>query len=29
MEVKGKIIHKLDLQSGTSKNGNAWRKQEY
>lgn len=29
MEVTGKIIHKLDLQSGTSKNGNAWRKQEY
>lgn len=29
MEITGKIIHKLDLQSGTSKNGNAWRKQEY
>lgn len=29
MEVTGKIIHKLDLQSGTSKTGNAWRKQEY
>ncbi len=29
MEIKGKIIHKLDLQSGTSKAGNAWKKQEY
>ena len=29
MEVTGKIIHKLELQSGTSKAGNAWRKQEY
>jgi hypothetical protein len=29
MEIKGKIIHKLDLQSGMSKAGNEWRKQEY
>lgn len=29
MEVKGKIIVKLPLQSGTSKAGNAWSKQEY
>lgn len=29
MEIKGKIIYKLDLQSGTSKAGNEWRKQEY
>ena len=29
MDTKGKIIQKLDLQSGTSKAGNAWKKQEY
>jgi hypothetical protein len=29
MEIKGKIIQKLELQSGTSKAGNAWKKQEY
>lgn len=29
MEVIGKIIQKLELQSGTSKAGNAWSKQEY
>ncbi|MBQ6278304.1 MAG: DUF3127 domain-containing protein [Muribaculaceae bacterium] len=29
MEVKGKIIQKFDLMSGTSKAGNAWKKQEY
>lgn len=29
MEVEGKIIVKLPLQSGTSKAGNAWEKQEY
>ena len=29
MEIKGRIIQKLDLQSGTSKAGNAWTKQEY
>lgn len=29
MEIKGRIIQKLDLQSGTSKAGNAWSKQEY
>jgi hypothetical protein len=29
MEIKGKIIHKLDLQTGISKAGNEWRKQEY
>ena len=29
MEVTGKIIQKLELQSGTSKAGNAWSKQEY
>lgn len=29
MDIKGKIIQKLDLQSGTSKAGNAWKKQEY
>ena len=27
MEVKGKIIQKFDLQSGTSKAGNLWKKQ--
>ena len=29
MEVVGKIIHVLPLQSGTSKSGNPWKKQEY
>ena len=29
MEVQGKIIQKLPLQEGTSKAGNAWRKQVY
>lgn len=29
MEVKGKIILKLPLMSGTSKAGNQWSKQEY
>lgn len=29
MEIYGKIIQKLPLASGTSKAGNAWRKQEY
>jgi len=29
MEVKGRIIQKLDPVSGTSKAGNAWSKQEY
>lgn len=29
MEVQGKIIQKLPLQSGTSKAGNAWSKQVY
>ncbi len=29
MEIKGKIIQKLDAVSGTSKAGNAWNKQEY
>lgn len=29
MEIKGKIIQKLEPQSGTSKAGNAWKKQEY
>ena len=29
MEVRGKIIVKLPLQSGTSKAGNPWSKQEY
>ncbi len=29
MEIKGKIIQKLDLVSGTSKAGNEWKKQEY
>lgn len=29
MEIKGKIIQKLDPVSGTSKAGNAWNKQEY
>lgn len=29
MEVKGKIIQKLEPVSGTSKAGNSWSKQEY
>lgn len=29
MEITGKIIQKLAPQSGTSKAGNAWKKQEY
>lgn len=29
MEIKGKIIAKLPLAQGTSKAGNAWKKQEY
>ena len=29
MEITGKIIQKLEPQSGTSKAGNAWKKQEY
>ena len=29
MEISGKIIHKLDLRSGTSKAGNEWKSQEY
>lgn len=29
MEIKGKIIQVLPLQSGTSKAGNPWKKQEY
>ena len=29
MEVKGRIIQKLDPLSGTSKAGNQWSKQEY
>ena len=29
MEVTGKIIRKLDLQSGTSKAGKEWKKQAY
>lgn len=29
MDIKGKIIQVLPLQSGVSKQGNAWRKQEY
>lgn len=29
MEVIGKIIHVLPLQSGTSQAGNQWKKQEY
>ena len=28
MEITGKIISKLDLQSGTSKAGNQWKKKE-
>lgn len=29
MEIKGKIIQKLPQQSGISKSGTAWKKQEY
>lgn len=29
MEIQGKIIQKLQLQSGVSKAGNNWQKQEY
>ena len=29
MEIKGRIIHVLPLQEGTSKAGNPWKKQEY
>lgn len=29
MEIQGKIIQTLPLQQGTSKAGNAWKKQEY
>lgn len=29
MEIKGKIIYKLPLQTGVSKAGNNWSKQEY
>lgn len=29
MEIKGKIIHVLPRQEGTSKAGNVWKKQEY
>lgn len=29
MEIRGKIIQVLPLMSGTSKAGNAWKKQEY
>lgn len=29
MEISGKIIQVLELQQGTSKAGNAWKKQEY
>ena len=29
MEIKGNIILALPEQSGTSKNGNAWKKREY
>ena len=29
MDIKGKIIQKLDLQQGVSKAGNNWKKQEY
>lgn len=29
MEITGKIIQKLEPQTGTSKAGNAWTKQEY
>ena len=29
MDIKGKIIQKMELQSGVSKAGNQWKKQEY
>lgn len=29
MEITGKITNVLDVQEGTSKNGNAWKKQEF
>ena len=29
LKIRGKIAAKFDLQSGTSKAGNAWQKQEY
>ncbi|MCH5221825.1 MAG: DUF3127 domain-containing protein [Muribaculaceae bacterium] len=29
MEIKGKIIHAAEEQSGVSKAGNAWKKKEY
>lgn len=29
LKVKGKITHVLPLQSGTSKSGNEWKKQEF
>ena len=29
MEIKGRIIHVLPAQSGVSKSGSAWKKQEY
>ena len=29
MDIKGKIIQKMDLQSGVSKIGNQWKKPEY
>lgn len=29
MQIEGKIIKVLPIQSGTSKNGNAWQKQEF
>ena len=29
LEITGKLIQKMAVQEGTSKNGNAWRKQEF
>lgn len=29
MELTGKVVAVLDIQSGTSKTGNAWQKQEF
>lgn len=29
LEITGKLIAKLDMQSGTSKTGNSWQKQEF
>ncbi len=29
MEIKGKILKKLSLQSGESRNGGSWKRQEY